>query len=90
MKRLLIAAAALLGTAAPVYAVQPASCRTSSDGTKTCYDATTRSYSVTRRDGGYVYGTCGGTLVYGGSIEWIGASQFHHVFCDGEQVFPIN
>lgn len=89
MKRLLLALSAVLVTA-PAYAVQPASCSTSSDGTRTCYDRFTRTYSVQRRDGGYVYGTCGGTLSYGGSIEWIGAAQFHHIFCDGERVAPLN
>jgi len=69
-------------------AQQPVNCSKSTDGTKFCYDKDLRTYSVYRKDGGYVYGKCGGTVRWGGSFEFIGASQFHSIFCDGEEINP--
>lgn len=69
-------------------AQQPAKCTKSADGTTFCYEKVLKTYSIYRKDGGYIYGKCGGTVRWGGSFEFTGASQFHANFCDGEEITP--
>lgn len=98
MKRLLIALSALTVSIPTVGFARSFDyndmCWSTDDGSYLCFDKNTGSYSVqrplpnTRELGGSMYGACGGTFVYDGTIDWVLAAHYHYSFCK-ERAYPL-